>query len=75
MKFSVGYKITDDGQFINYIIQNSAKVYEIYFSWGDLPNGRNNQLIHEAYYPWQAQQRQIADLKTLSEAGLQFNLL
>ncbi len=75
MKFSVGYKILPDNEFINYIIKNKDKVYEVYFSWGDFPNGRNNQLVHENFYPWQALQKQIDDLHALSDGGVSLNLL
>lgn len=74
MKFCVGYNNNSGSDFIDYIIKNRNKVYEVYFSWGDMPNGRgigtdNNELS------WVALQRQIKALKSLKKAGINLNLL
>ena len=39
MKFSVGYQIFTNEDFINKICEYKAHIYEVYFSWGDFPNG------------------------------------
>ncbi len=75
MKFSVGYQISENQYFIDEIINNKEHIYEVYFSWGDMANGRNNQLNNSMLLPWEAHQKQIADLKKLAEKGLSFNLL
>ena len=41
MKFMVGLQNRND-DFLQSIIQNKEHIYEVYFSWGDFPNGRNN---------------------------------
>ena len=35
LKFSVGYQLYKDSEFINKIIEYKANIYEVYFSWGD----------------------------------------
>ncbi len=74
MKYMIGYQIADES-FINEIIAQKEHIYEVYFAWGDIPNGRNNQLISNVLLPWEAQARQISDLKRLSENGIALNLL
>ena len=75
MKYMVGYQIMLDDNFIDQIIQYKEHIYEVYFAWGDIANGRNNQLIMDGLMPHQAQNKQIADLKKLSNNGIKFNLL
>lgn len=75
MKFSVGYQILPDDNFINEIIKYKDSIFEVYFSWGDFPNGRNNQLRAKGLTSWEAQGKQTDDIKKLSEAGLEFNIL
>lgn len=54
MKYMVGLK-TSDQYLVDHIIKNREHIYEVYFSWGDMPNGRTSQLISEEYTPWQLQ--------------------
>lgn len=75
MKFSVGYQLFEDESFINEIIKYKENIAEVYFSWGDFPNGRNNQLKRSDMLPFEAGEKQRADLKKLSEAGIFVNLL
>ena len=75
MKFSVGYQVNTNNNFIEYIADNKEHIHEVYFSWGDIPNGRNSMLLNNELYPWQAQQKQIADLQYLSQRGIKLNLL
>lgn len=75
MKFTVGYQITANNSFIEYIAENKEHIYEMYFSWGDIPNGRNSMLQNSSYFPWQAQQKQIEDLDFISGNGIKLNLL
>ena len=44
LKFSVGYQLTKSSDFIQKLIEYKARIYEVYFSWGNFPNGRNNQI-------------------------------
>lgn len=75
LRFSVGYRTAAPEDFLECIVQNKDRIHEIYFSWGDFPNGRNSQLLSGELTPWQAQQRQDAELRRLSEQGLALNLL
>jgi len=75
MKFSVGYQVNKDNNFMEYLAQNKEYIYEMYFSWGDIPNGRNSMLLNSELLPWQAQAKQIEDLKYISDNGIKLNLL
>lgn len=75
MKFSVGYQLFPDNYFIENIIKRKDSISEVYFSWGDFPNGRNNQLKRLDMTPWEAQEKQISDLKSLTTEGISINLL
>ncbi len=75
MKFSVGYQLSNNTEFLNKIIEYKSHIYEVYFSWGEFPNGRNNQVKHADMLPWEAQSKQMEDLKKLSDAGIELNLL
>ncbi len=74
MKFMVGLK-TNDNDLLRCIKENKDSIYEVYFSWGDFPNGRSNQLVADGYTPWELQDAQRQALKELSEQGIAFNLL
>ena len=74
MKFSVGLP-KNNFEFVNCIIQNSKHIYEVYFSWGDFPNGRSSQLQSDAYTPWELVDVQRKMLKCLSNAGISLNML
>ena len=75
MKYSVGYQLSNNTEFLNKIIEYKFHIYEVYFSWGDFPNGRNNQVKRADMLPWEAQSKQMDDLKRLSDAGIELNLL
>ena len=75
MRFSVGYQLFDDELFIDKIIEYKDSISEVYFSFGDFPNGRNNQLKRCDMTAWQAQAKQINDLERLTKAGISLNLL
>ena len=74
MKFSVGYQLTD-APLMEEIIKNKEQIGEVYFSWGNYPNGRHSALHQKGYTPEEAQARQRADLHRLAEAGIALNLL
>lgn len=75
MRFSVGYSTRADDKFLSQIIELKEHIDEVYFSFGSMPSGRNDQTIKEGLLPWQAQLKQIEHLKVLFNAGLKFNLL
>ncbi len=74
MKFTVGLQYTNDS-FLSCVLENKEHIHEVYFAWGDFPNGRSNQLQNEHFTPWELQIRQMEILKLLSENGLKLNLL
>lgn len=75
MKFSIGYRTQADQAFVDEIIARKDSVYEVYFSWGSFPSGRNDQTRSEGLTAWEAQARQIDDVKKMAAAGLKLNLL
>ena len=75
MLFSVGYATKADDSLVKEIIDLKKGISEVYFSWGKTPSGRNDQTRSEGLTPWEAQAKQIEDIKTLHENGLKFNLL
>lgn len=74
MKYTVGLQYANDA-FLNCIIENREHIHEVYFAWGDFPNGRSNQLQNAHFTPWELQQRQIECLRALSSEGIKLNLL
>ena len=74
MKFMVGLK-TGDRDLLECICKNKEKIHEVYFSWGDFPNGRTNQLLSDRYTPWELQDMQRQALARLSQDGIALNLL
>jgi|LSQX01.3.fsa_nt_gb hypothetical protein len=75
MKFMIGYQLTENQDFVSEIIQNKSHIYEVYFSWGKMPNGRNSVLINKSFTQMEAQERLVDDLKILSKNGIALNLL
>ena len=57
------------------IIERRDGIYEVYFSWGDIPNGRSSQLLSNRLAPWEMQAWQTGALARLREAGIPLNLL
>ncbi len=75
MKFMPGYQLRQDSTFLNEIIAQKEHIHEVYFSFGDLPNGRNSQLQSSGFLPHEAQARQLEELARLTESGISLNLL
>lgn len=61
--------------FFDTVIQNKSQISEIYFSWGDMPNGRSALSALENTTPFEFQQRQQENLTGLSRENIAFNLL
>ncbi len=72
MKFSVGYQLKNDDSLIQTINANRDSISEVYFAFGDLPNGRG-RVTDQCEIPFLAQKKQIDDLKKLN--GMPLNLL
>ncbi|MBR7112583.1 MAG: hypothetical protein IKC75_06680 [Clostridia bacterium] len=75
MKFSVGYTTGATDQFLKEIVRLKKDIWEVYFSWGAAPSGRNAQTRVASLTPWEAQAKQLRDLAYLHGEGLAFNLL
>ena len=75
MNYIVGYPIKENKSFLNTIIQNKNSISEIYFSWGDIPNGRSALSIDDTLTPFEIQLRQANNLKLLSSEGIRLNIL
>ncbi len=74
MKFTVGLK-NGDNALLECICQNKNQIYEVYFSWGDFPNGRSSQLQSSRLAPWTLQDLQRKSLQRLSDEGIKLNML
>lgn len=72
MRFSVGLPFADNG-FTQCILQNRQSVCEVYFSWGDFPNGRSSASVQES--PEVFAHRQTEQLSALRRSGISLNLL
>ncbi len=75
MKYSIGYQLFKDTHFVDYLIQNKEKIGEIYFSWGDIPNGRNIQIDSSRFEPYEAIEKVKSDLDCFAKAGIATNVL
>ena len=64
MKYMVGLQNANQG-LLDCILENRGYIYEVYFSWGEFPNGRSNQLESDRLPPWILQdlQRQALVLR------------
>ena len=71
MKFSVGYQLKEDFSLIDTILENKENISEVYFSFGDFPNGRSN--LTQNGFLYENVNKQIEDLSRLENMPL--NLL
>lgn len=74
MKFSAGLQNMRP-ELLRCILEHTDHIREVYFSWGDFPNGRSSQLHSENYSPWQLMQDRQEILRVLSSKGIPLNLL
>lgn len=74
MKYMVGLK-NGDKTLLECIKNNKEHIYEVYFSWGNIPNGRTSQLESQEYTAWEMQDMQRSALSELSKEGIALNLL
>lgn len=61
--------------FVPAILEAKEKINEVYFAYGDFPNGRHKQTRNLFLSPEEANQRQLCDLEAISGAGIGLNLL
>lgn len=74
MKYSVGLQVGNEN-FLSEILNHADDIYEIYFSWGDIPNGRNTFDIFEDKTIWETQNLLNNNLKSIRNANIPLNLL
>lgn len=74
MKFSVGLN-NKNYSFIETVKKFKDNIHEVYFSWGDFPNGRSNQLSEEGITSFELQQSQINALTELTKENIDLNVL
>ena len=75
MRFIVGYQLQRNGKLIEKIIKERQHIYEVYFSWGDMPSGRSAATQSDELLPHEALQVQIAHLAMLHKNQIPLNLL
>lgn len=75
MKFSVGYRVSNNDSLVNSIINNKNNIYEVYFSWGDFANGRNSLGLTPDLAPWEELGIMEQDLKIFSDNNISLNVL
>ena len=75
MNWLVGYQLLEKDVFLEEILKRKNNIGEIYFSYGDLPNGRHETGLHSILPKWEAKARIDEDLAVLRDNGLKFNLL
>lgn len=75
MRFSVGWRVEEDDRFLREILARKSDIYEVYFSWGKFPSGRNDQTRTLGLTPWEAQARQTEALSAFAAADIPVNIL
>ena len=75
MNFSVGYQFFQDDSLIAAILKRHEKIKEVYFSWGNIPNGRNTDACFYSSETLDYKLKQIEQLKKMKENGINLNLL
>ena len=72
IKFSVGLPLDEKWGFAEKIIEYKDRISEVYFSFGDFPNGRSS---HGSGAVATSLERQLDTVRTLAKEGIPFNLL
>ncbi len=74
MKFSVGYRLTADGEWFRCLLTEKEHLKEIYFPWTGFSSGRE-ETAPEGLSPFDAEAEKRRELKALHDAGIGMNLL
>lgn len=74
-KFLVGLPVSKKPGFVEKIIEHKDNIAEVYFSFGDFPNGRSSLTKDGTNSPFDSFLTQSNSLDKLHENGLCFNLL
>lgn len=74
MKFMIGYQPRRDRSLLDAIEKNAAHITEVYFSWGDLPNGRGAGGT-VSFSEKELSEKMLRELKDIRKCGVDLNLL
>lgn len=75
MKFMIGYQQMNSDRFLIALQGHRDHIKEVYFSWGNIPNGRGRLDGATCGSALEVQNQQLSELKTISESGIGLNLL
>ena len=75
MKFTVGYQPRPTRDFLDAILAHREAIAEVYFPWGDLPNGRGTLTGFPGEQPFEVRNKLVEALAEFSAAGIGLNLL
>lgn len=75
MKLFVGYQMCENESFLSGILAHRDRIGEVYFSWDTMPSGRSSVGLQRDLFPWEAAERQRAELRRIADAGIGLNLL
>lgn len=75
MRFCVGYRPSDGGEWTNYLLRQREHVKEVYFPWEGFPSGREEEPVPPGLTRFEAQLQKRRELKALGDAGISLNLL
>lgn len=75
MQFSVGYRLTADGNWFQMLLENRAHIKEVYFPWEGFASGRDEELPPDGMTRFDAQSAKRRELAALRDAGIGMNLL
>ncbi len=75
MRFSVGYQLTENGSWSNYIIEQKDAVNEVYFPWNGYASGREEATPPDGMSVLDAQINKRDELRAIRASGIKLNLL
>lgn len=75
MLFSVGYQPDPRDALTDAIIRHKKDIYEVYFAFGNYPNGRSTPTQSENLLPHEVTAKQLTDLARIAKAGIPLNIL
>lgn len=75
MKFSVGYPVNDNDDFVKSVEEHRQSIEDVYFAWPGVASCRMSSSNRAGYVLWDAQERLEADLLRFRRAGVKLDLL
>lgn len=74
VKFSVGYRLAEDGAWFHYLLDRREKVAEVYFPLTGFASGREEEAL-PGLSPFESEAQKRRELAALHRAGIGMNLL